>query len=52
MRLENFPVALAYGAPQEKAANRTTLLQKSPDSDTGFIIHASDRLATVVDVRS
>jgi Restriction endonuclease len=44
------PVALAYGAPQEKAANRRTLLQKMPDSDTGFIIHAPDRLATVIDV--
>jgi hypothetical protein len=44
------PVALAYGAPQEKAASRSTLLQKMPDSDTGFIIHAPDRLATVIDV--
>lgn len=44
------PVALAYGAPQEGPASRDTLLQKMPDSETGFILHGSDRLATVIDL--
>lgn len=44
------PVALAFGAPQESAVSRSAVLHKTADGDTGFIIHAPDRLATVVDV--
>ncbi len=44
------PVVLAYGAPKENAAGRSTIVQKMPDSETGFIVHAPDRVATIVDV--
>ena len=44
------PIAMAYGVPQEDPAQRSTMLQKMPDSETGFVLHASDRLATIIDV--
>jgi hypothetical protein len=40
---------VGYGAPKEKATGRSTLLQKMPDSETGFILQAPDRVATIVD---
>jgi hypothetical protein len=44
------PVALGYGPPREGATDRRTLIQKMPDSDTGFILHGPEHLATIIDV--
>ena len=44
------PIAMAYGAPQEDPAQRSTMLQKMADSETGFVLHAFDRLTTIIDV--
>jgi hypothetical protein len=44
------PIAMAYGPPQEESTARSTMVQKMPDSETGFILHGKDSLATIIDV--
>lgn len=46
----NLPVILAYGEPEQDAATRRDVVQRSPTSESGFVVHQSSRVATVLDL--
>lgn len=46
----NLPIALAFGEPGQAPADRSTLIKKASASETGFIIHSPDRMATILDL--